>query len=308
VPYTANKLNLFSPPNGSYVGTWDVPLLANWYAIDGALGGTTIITLSSSDVTLNEGVYPPDTNPTLVTDSAQNVFIALQGTLSANVSVNLPAGRGGFWIFYNGTTPTSNNYTVSVKSASPGSNSIVLPNGKNSFILSNGFTVGWADNGNIAANVPVAVPAGIISPFGGTLAPSGYLPCDGAAVSRTTYAALFAAIGITWGNGDGSLTFNVPDLQDMFLRGSGSSAVGVYEADDFKSHTHAATVNDPEHSHAINAQSGFSGGAGQVAQSAIFQGTINTLSAKTNITVTNASTGGTETRPKNKRVLYIIKT
>ena len=55
---------------------------------------------------------------------------------------------------------------------------------------------------------------GTIIPWSTGTAPSGYLPCDGAAVSRSTYSALFAIIGTTYGAGDGSSTFNIPDLQD----------------------------------------------------------------------------------------------
>lgn len=55
---------------------------------------------------------------------------------------------------------------------------------------------------------------GIVLPFAGSTAPSGWLRCDGAAVSRTTYAKLFAVIGTTYGAGDGSTTFNLPNLQD----------------------------------------------------------------------------------------------
>jgi hypothetical protein len=63
-------------------------------------------------------------------------------------------------------------------------------------------------------DVPVAevIPPGVISAFGGTTAPNGWLLCDGSAVSRTTYANLFATIGTTYGAGDGSTTFNLPDL------------------------------------------------------------------------------------------------
>jgi microcystin-dependent protein len=64
------------------------------------------------------------------------------------------------------------------------------------------------------------MPAGTIILFAGSSPPAGYLACDGSAVSRTTYANLFAAIGTAWGAGDGSTTFNVPDLR-------GRSAVGV---------------------------------------------------------------------------------
>jgi hypothetical protein len=68
------------------------------------------------------------------------------------------------------------------------------------------------------------VPAGAMLDFAGTVAPTGYLGCDGSAVSRTTYATLFAAIGITWGSGDGSTTFNLPDFRRRTAVGSGGTA------------------------------------------------------------------------------------
>lgn len=61
---------------------------------------------------------------------------------------------------------------------------------------------------------------------GGSAAPEGTLLCDGSAVSRATYAELFAAIGTTFGTGDGSTTFNVPDLRNIWIVGSGTRDVG----------------------------------------------------------------------------------
>jgi microcystin-dependent protein len=70
-------------------------------------------------------------------------------------------------------------------------------------------------------------PVGMIASFAMASAPTGWLVCDGSAVSRTvTYSALFAAISTTWGVGDGSSTFNVPDLEGVFLRGVGSQTFG----------------------------------------------------------------------------------
>lgn len=66
-----------------------------------------------------------------------------------------------------------------------------------------------------------ALPTGVMLPFGGATAPGGWLLCAGQAVSRTTYAALFTAIGTLYGVGDGSTTFNVPDLRDRVLVGKG---------------------------------------------------------------------------------------
>ena len=67
-----------------------------------------------------------------------------------------------------------------------------------------------------AGGVP-GLPSGMISPFAGSTAPSGWLLSDGAAVSRTTYADLFTAIGTAYGVGDGSTTFNLPDLRGRVI-------------------------------------------------------------------------------------------
>jgi microcystin-dependent protein len=157
------------------------------------------------------------------------------------------------------------------------------------------------------------LPAGAVQAFAMNSAPSGWLAADGAAISRTTYASLFNAIGTTYGTGDGSTTFTLPDLRASFVRGAGSDGVatagtfGVKQADDFKSHTHTATVTDPGHTHTTNADNkvisgtGISNGPGF----ALAGTTIN--SSTTGITVANASTGGTETRPRNIAMLYCIK-
>lgn len=73
------------------------------------------------------------------------------------------------------------------------------------------------------------VPTGCLVPFAGTVIPSGYLLCNGAAVSRTTYAKLFSVIGTLWGEGDGETTFNLPDFSDRFIEGTTDTAnVGNY--------------------------------------------------------------------------------
>lgn len=67
-------------------------------------------------------------------------------------------------------------------------------------------------------------PIGTILPYGGTTAPSGWFLCQGQAISRTNYADLFAVIGTAFGIGDGSTTFNIPDLRGEFLRGAGTNS------------------------------------------------------------------------------------
>ena len=117
-----------------------------------------------------------------------------------------------------------------------------------------------------------AVPAGSIQYFAGSSAPDGYLKANGALISRTTYADLFTAIGTTFGVGDGSTTFAVPDLRG---------------ADELKSHTHTYVNN----------------GTG-------FDNPNNITGSRYNLygnSQTTGSTGGTETRPRNIALLACIK-
>lgn len=76
-------------------------------------------------------------------------------------------------------------------------------------------------------DIQSGISAGIVLPFMGATAPDGFLVCDGAEVLRTTYARLYAAIGDTYGAGDGSTTFNLPDLTGRFLEGG---TAGTYKA------------------------------------------------------------------------------
>lgn len=97
-----------------------------------------------------------------------------------------------------------------------------------------GFTTGLATTLNGALTVPPTsnfnlLPPGLCMPFGGSNLPQGYLWCNGLAYSRITYAALFGAIGTVFGVGDGSTTFNVPDLRGRFPLGKddmGGSTAG----------------------------------------------------------------------------------
>lgn len=72
-------------------------------------------------------------------------------------------------------------------------------------------------------NVVQGVPVGVVQAFAGSTTPKGWLLCDGYAVSRTDYADLYAVIGDTYGAGDGSTTFNLPNLVDKFVEGSATS-------------------------------------------------------------------------------------
>ena len=127
--------------------------------------------------------------------------------------------------------------------------------------------------------------------------PSGWLKANGAAVSRTTYAALFAAIGTTFGAGDGRTTFNLPDLRGEFLRClddgrniDGGRRLGSSQGDEIKTHT----INVP------NSQ-----WEGNVSGSWFFAERGNGNNNQPNNTITY--TGGNETRPRNVALLACIK-
>lgn len=93
---------------------------------------------------------------------------------------------------------------------------------------------------------PQAVLVGDIKPSGRTANHANWLLCDGAAVSRTTYAALFATVGVTFGAGDGSTTFNVPDLRGRFPLGKAGAGTGSTLGGTGGLIDHVHSVNPPD--------------------------------------------------------------
>ena len=77
--------------------------------------------------------------------------------------------------------------------------------------------------GNLTIKNVLVLPPGIIQAYSGSTLPTGWLLCDGSAISRTTYSDLFDIIGITYGSGDGSSTFNLPNLIDKFIEGGNTA-------------------------------------------------------------------------------------
>ena len=176
-----------------------------------------------------------------------------------------------------------------------------------------GATPTWADKVD-------GVLAGFIQMYGAASAPTGWLLCNGAAVSRSTYATLFALIGTTYGAGDGSSTFNVPDMRDKFPVGSGSTyalnATGGSADSTLPSHTHTATVTDSGHFHleGSTVQYGVTTSTARGNRSGDTESSgksFNTESATTGITVANSTEGSSPTNtnlPPYRGINFIIKT
>jgi microcystin-dependent protein len=172
------------------------------------------------------------------------------------------------------------------------------------YIKVNGTTAATLDATGITTG---GVPAGAVMAFAMNSAPSGWLAADGAAVSRSEYARLFAAVGTTHGVGNGSTTFNLPDLRGIFVRGSGSQTISgttynktfaAKEGDAFQGHWHELT-------NSTNVLR-FAGGSalGGSPQCLTYSLEVqNPTSDGTNGTPRTAS----ETRPANIAMLYCIK-
>jgi len=177
-----------------------------------------------------------------------------------------------------------------------------------------------SDGSAWVSSTPTYVPTGGMLMWGTSSAPTGYLLCNGAAVSRSTYSALYAVLGTAYGSGDGSTTFNVPDFRDRFPVGAGTtysanSSGGSADAV-VVSHTHTATssVTDPGHVHSVQYNFGGASNPGQPSSGETTDSmTANTASASTGISVstTVASSGVSGTNanlPPYLGVYFIIKT
>lgn len=200
--------------------------------------------------------------------------------------------------------------------------------GPNNIVQLDGDSKLPAVDGSQLINLPYeadTIPTGTVLPYVGTTAPTGFMLCEGAEVSRTTYASLYTLIGDTYGNGDGSTTFNIPDYRGEFLRGNDNGrgidsgrTLGSYQSDSYASHSHSGssltTSTSGAHVHdltMLNSGGGYIAALTYNSTSASTYTTSNPISSAGNHTHTisgsTGSSGSTETRPRNMSINYIIK-
>lgn len=166
-----------------------------------------------------------------------------------------------------------------------------------------------------SAGATLTVPPGTLIYHCSSTAPSGFLKANGALISRSTYSVLFSAIGTTFGVGDGSTTFGLPDMRGEFPRSWADDravdtgrAFGSAQAEAYLSHNHGVT--DPGHTHSLNYQTPLNAvdtDRGTLSSQFSVDNTVvpTTQSSVTGISINNS--GGTETRPRNIALLACIK-
>jgi len=235
-------------------------------------------------------------------------------TLAENVTGVVAAANGGTGL----TSPSASgnvltstgtgweSQPIPTISADKGGTGLTSPGASGNVLTSTG--TGWQ------SQTAAMVPPGTIITYAGSTAPSGYLVANNAAVSRTTYAALFAVIGTTYGAGDGSTTFNLPNLVNRMPIGSGGlyalGATGGSKDAVVVDHSH--TITDPGHKHQLRADSDTApdGGVGLATDDGINVAIrVDAMDNQvTGITVNSTGSSGTDANlPPYIGQLYCIK-
>ena len=169
------------------------------------------------------------------------------------------------------------------------------------------------------------IPPGTIQAFGGGTVPSGWLLCDGSTTNRSTYSALFSAIGVAHGSGNGSTTFHLPDLRGRLLRGADNMGTGAAGRDpDAATRTAGnsggnsgdavgSVQSDAMQGHEFSSTTTLGNGTSGAGNAGMIPNNGTTTGVKTSALnfVTDGTNGtprvSSESRPQNLAVEYIIK-
>lgn len=257
------------------------------YAITIGISGGSVISIPNSTTAQ---VYTDGTN----TYSAQT---GSSGDFTINGNLTVTGNETEVGTLSANTLSVSNAATFAVSPTAPTPTA-----GDNTTQLATTAFV----NASITAN-PSTVSGSIVM-WPTASAPTGYLLCDGTAVSRTTYATLFALFGTTFGTGDGSTTFNLPNYTNRMPYGTTVGATGGSADAIVVSHTH--TITDPGHVHGgIYTKVGSQSQYGSNIYSLMDGSTSNTNSAVTGITINTEGVSGTNANlPPYLGINFIIKT
>ena len=297
--------------------------LATTAFVQSAVGGYISIVSMGGTIVLTEA-------------QASNSVIGFGGGLTSDLTVVVPDSVRRQWAIANWT---SGNYKLIVKTAS--GNGVTVAQSKRNLVYSNGqhvydafndfenislsgvSTAPTASTGTrstqlattafVGAECQIAAPTGAVYTFAGATVPTGWLKCNGALLSRTVYTALFAVIGTTYGAGDGSTTFALPDLRGEFVRGADDGrgvdagrVFGSAQSDAVQAWTATMTLQRAQ----VNSTEAIGGaismgatGGGSAGPGTTWATGVMTIGPGVNSTARTAA----ESRPRNVAMHYIIK-
>lgn len=244
----------------------------------------------------------------LTADEVMSGFIFLSGIITGNKEVTVADGTRMMWNVVNGTTGP---FTVKFRTASGAG--VFVPADGSMLLFSNGVSIVDAAASSAAAAVAAVLAAdvGKVSFVPMTTPPTGHLECNGAAISRATYATLFAKIGTTWGAGDGSSTFNIPDLRGEFIRGwdhgkgiDAGRSFATLQGDLVKSHYHVVRISPDTTGQPVRSSTG---GTVQNNSSIVRAMGDDVSQVFPLYAAAEGSNMGSENRPRNVAMLPVIR-
>ncbi len=320
---TSNKLHIHDGTSFKEIGDITQDNLGLLLKSGGTLTGA-LLADDSATHTAPAISFDGDSDTGFYRDAANTIGISTAGvermiidehgiTLRSQKDIRFGDSDSSNYIALQSPATVSSNVTFSLPAADGSDGDVLKTNG----------------SGALSFGAIQGVPTGSVFCMANTSVPAGYLECDGAAVSRSTYSVLFGTIGTDYGTGDGSNTFNLPDLRGEFIRGwdhgkgtdSGRAiGSGGHQASGNKEHTHTTnTTTTTDGSSAKVLEGEFQGEAHTFQPTGIFTnngassrdfdsggGCRVKLDATHNHGMTNS--GGTEARPRNFAMMYVIKT
>ncbi len=283
--------------NSTFAATWERPA-GSYTPSNHSVNITKYQTDSANHVAISSAKVDGDIN------KAYQGLNDIEARTAPSVS-----GKSGQFLTNNGTAALWSAITASTfNSVSATSGQVLTADGA----------------GSTSWTTVVGVPTGAVMPFAGTSStvPSGWLLAYGQAISRSTYSALYAVVGTTYGVGDGSTTFNLPDLRgrvpagldnmggtaasrvSLTTSGISGTVLGAAGGDqNMQAHNHSVT--DPGHAHTFS--SGASAGAGSRGDAQGASVVNNTFSATTGITIDVSGTGTSQNMQPTMMLNMIIK-
>ena len=279
--------------------------------------------------------FDNDTDTGMFRSAANQVAFTCAGTKISHFS------SAGLFITSTGSATTGiflndadNSAHISLKAPDVVSSNITY---KLPASITNGGFLQTDGSGNLSFQIVAGVPSGSVFCMAVATVPTGYLECNGAAVSRTTYAALFAIIGVQYGAGNGSSTFNIPDLRGEFVRGydhgrgvDNNRSINDPQAASNASHNHSISLSGTTSTKSLTGSvqrisetfnnsgsttgvfskstgfgANFTPGAPDVNDTGAFS--IDASHDHTFSASGTSGSQGSEARPRNVAMMYIIK-